>query len=197
MSIMVQGTLSVQRIIGANGEFSVGKLDCEIGVLNVKDPYLDQFATGAYTGRFGIAKVYAHGYSARTGAFIIEIRAVLDQYIIHTDEPDSLHDDIALRDEDPLQAEPSVPPAPAPMSEPPVCEPVVTPADFGVPDEEQAMDPIAELFGELWPLGREVKLDPTSIRSDGEGHRKRCQYLKSEGYTFRASTQSWHLTSGA
>lgn len=193
MSIMVHGTLSVQRIPSVNGEFSVGKLDCELGMLNIKDPHLDQFETGAYTGRFGIVKVYSHGYAARTGCFIVETRAVLDEYLIHSDEPGNLDDDIALRETDPLDSDRATTaerePAPSQHSHP---APQTVAPDTPEPMTEPG-DPIAELFGELWPLGYVVKLDPTSIRTDGEGHRKRCQYLKSQGYAFKASTQAWHF----
>ena len=52
-------------------------------------------------------------------------------------------------------------------------------------------DLLAELFGELWPLDAEVKLDPTTVRTDPENHRKRCNHLKQSGYAFKAKSQSW------
>lgn len=220
MSIMVNGTLSVQRISGTHGEFSVGKLECQLGVLNIKDPQLDQYETGKYPGRFGIEKIYPHGYMARTGCFIVEVRAVLNEYIIHSDEPDVLDTEVALKETDPLdapqerKAEPSPPVVPPPNENPvvrpqtpkPVSTPPprqkVSPLNTPLPGELKQnpstaqehgvdADPMIALFGELWPLGNVVKLDPTSIRSDAENHRKRCNYLVLQGYKFKASSQSF------
>lgn len=81
--VFVTGKLLVQKIQGQNGEFSVGKLESQIGPLTVKDPSLDQYPEGAYTGRFSISRIYSHGYSSRSGAFIVEVRAVIDEYLIH------------------------------------------------------------------------------------------------------------------
>lgn len=205
MTIMVNGTLSVQRINGIRGEFSVGKLKCDIGVLNIKDPQLDQYETGTYQGRFGIARVYSHGYAASTGCFIVETRAILDEYIIHSDEPGTLESEVALTEIDPLES-PSAPTAPAASVEPVSTVPAdqhakpridataisVKPESSAAPvSSAQKDDLLAELFGELWPLTNVVSLDPTTIRSDAENHRKRVQHLKSQGYLFKASSQSW------
>ncbi|MCR6651270.1 MAG: DUF3275 family protein [Cellvibrionaceae bacterium] len=204
MPVWVSGNLSVQRIHGVNGEFSVGKLDCEIGVLNIKDPYLDQFETGVYAGRFALSKVFSHGYAARTGCFIVETRALIDECIIYSDEPDSVDVNIALEEVDPLvsdpppaPAAPQLPRAPAKQKQSAVPAPsgtgIPTASDlFGQSAAVAQADPMEELFGELWPLGGIVKLDPTTIRSDPVGHRARVRYLTDHGYVFRASTQSYH-----
>jgi hypothetical protein len=207
MTIMVNGTLSVQRINGIRGEFSVGKLKCDIGVLNIKDPQLDQYETGTYQGRFGIARVYSHGYAASTGCFIVETRAILDEYIIHSDEPGKLEGEFALTEIDPLESPeatmaPATPDEPVPSASPAVdqqAKPPINKSGKSVKTEQSAApassapagDPLAELFGELWPLGETVMLDPTTVRSDPSNHRKRTQYLKSQGYNFKASSQSW------
>lgn len=199
MSVWVNGNLSVQRIQSVNGEFSVGKLDCDIGVLNVKDPYLDQFETGVYAGRFALSKVFSHGYAARTGCFIVETRALIDEYIIHSDEPESVDVNIALAEVDPLVSDP---PASLPAKSVETRKPIATPIPvaaiptasdlFGLSTAVVPADPMVELFGELWPLGTTVKLDPTTIRSDPVGHRARVRYLSEHGYAFRASSQSYH-----
>jgi hypothetical protein len=198
MSVWINGSLSVQRIQGVNGEFSVGKLDCEIGVLNIKDPYLDQFETGVYAGRFALSKVFSHGYAARTGCFIVETRALIDEYVIHSDEPGSVDVDFALSEVDPLDSDPPAAPAAKSVAtqKPTTAEipatAIPTAADlFGRSTAVVAADPVAELFGELWPLGSTVKLDPTTIRSDPVGHRARVRYLSEHGYVFRASSQSY------
>lgn len=207
MAIMVNGTLSVQRINGVRGEFSVGKLKCDIGVLNIKDPQLDQYETGTYQGRFGIARVYSHGYAASTGCFIVETRAILDEYIIHSDEPGKLESEVALTEIDPLES-PSAPTVPtAPVKPASTVAPAVdqhskpridTPEKSVKPEPSAEPVPsapkgdlLAELFGELWPLDDEVKLDPTTVRTDPENHRKRCNHLKQSGYAFKAKSQSW------
>lgn len=207
MTIMVNGTLSVQRINGIRGEFSVGKLKCDIGVLNIKDPQLDQYETGTYQGRFGIARVYSHGYAASTGCFIVETRAILDEYIIHSDEPGKLESEVALTEVDPLES-PSAPTVPtAPVKPASTVAPAVdqhskpridTPEKSVKPEPTAEPVPsapkgdlLAELFGELWPLDDEVKLDPTTVRTDPENHRKRCNHLKQSGYAFKAKSQSW------
>jgi hypothetical protein len=200
MSVWVNGNLSVQRIQSVNGEFSVGKLDCDIGVLNVKDPYLDQFETGVYAGRFALSKVFSHGYAARTGCFIVETRALIDEYIIHSDEPESVDVNIALAEVDPLVSDPPAsPPAKSvekmrkPSATSNAATAIPTASDlFGQSTAIVPADPMAELFGELWPLGTTVKLDPTTIRSDPVGHRARVRYLSEHGYAFRASSQSYH-----
>lgn len=199
MSIMLSGTLSVQRIAGSHGEFSVGKLDCALGILNIKGPELDQYETGKYKGRFGVERIYPHGYMTRTGCFIVEVRAILNEYIIHSDDPDELDDAVALTEQDPLESTPTVlpPVSPEPPAKPEAQPPVEKPQDLkpkaskAEPEPQKTVDPLAELFGELWPLGSSVTLDPTTIRSDAENHRKRTQYLKSQGYVFKASSQSW------
>lgn len=199
MSVWVNGNLSVQRIQSVNGVFSVGKLDCDIGVLNVKDPYLDQFETGVYAGRFALSKVFSHGYAARTGCFIVETRALIDEYIIHSDEPESVDVNIALAEVDPLVSDPPTAlPAKSVETRKPIATPIPaaaipTASDlFGQSTAFVPADPMAELFGELWPLGATVKLDPTTIRSDPVGHRARVRYLSDHGYAFRASSQSYH-----
>lgn len=214
MAIFVNGTLSVQRVSGTHGEFSVGKLECDFGVLNIKDPELDQYESGKYPGRFKIDRIFPNGYMTRTGCFIVEVRALVSEYIIHSDEPDALDTDVALTEVDPLEehkqaqvVKPMTPAAPpqAPTAGRPSRAAATTagssrqsPSSLTkaprIPSEPQARavdDPMMSLFGELWPLGDEVKLDPTTIRSDAENHRKRTQYLRQHGYVFKAQLQSW------
>lgn len=215
MSITLDGTLAVQRISGVNGDFSVGKLETEIGIFSIKDPHLDQFDTGKYAGRFIIDSIFPRGYMSRNNIFIVEIRAVVKEYIIHTDEPDELDADVGLTEEDPLDTAPSksVEAAVPATPQPPVALPLDNPASHATQSkhpvsvtpetakpvstqakessEQTPENTLESLFGELWPLGETVTLDPTTIRSDPVNHRKRTEYLKSQGYTFKASSQSW------
>lgn len=212
MTIMLEGTLAVQRISGVNGEFSVGKLETEVGVLNLKDPHLDQYEPGKYAGRFLVDRIFPHGYMSKTNCFIVEIRAFVREYIIHTDEPAELDTEVGLTEEDPLETavtvpEVSVPAIPQLADAVPLETPVQTSTlsqqpkpvpsanlkpEKAVQDQQgQPDDTLAELFGELWPLADTVTLDPTTVRSDAVNHRKRTQYLKSQGYLFKATSQSW------
>lgn len=54
-------------------------------------------------------------------------------------------------------------------------------------------DADAALFGEIWPLGEKVKLDPTVDRGVFRQQRDR---LKALGYTFRPLGQVWTFAIG-
>jgi hypothetical protein len=47
-----------------------------------------------------------------------------------------------------------------------------------------------DTFGELYPLGAEVKLDPTVGRNK---LRAQCDRLKTLGYKFQAARQIWAI----
>lgn len=210
MPITISGTLAVQRISGVHGEFSVAKLECDIGVLHVKDPQLDQYETGKYKGDFVIQRIYPHGYMAGTGCFIVKVMAIVNEFIIHNDEPDTLDTDVALKDQDPLESVIAAAPTQSPtdnrentnVGPSPLPESVAGALKLGsavttsATSDTSPADPVAVLFGELWPLGDIVKLDPTSIRSDTLNHRQRLEYLRKHGYEFRANIQSWVKVSG-
>ncbi|AYH44527.1 hypothetical protein CDA09_14205 [Azoarcus sp. DN11] len=76
VSITVEGTLNIKRIKGANGPFCVGDLLTDIGEFRVKDPILDQFEEGSYTGRYIIQRIFPWSY-ASNGRLVLEIRARL------------------------------------------------------------------------------------------------------------------------
>jgi hypothetical protein len=224
MTVSFEGTLAVQRITGVNGEFSVGKLETQEGIFSIKDPHLDQYETGKYAGRFLIDRIFPKSYMSRTNCVIVEIRAVVKEYIIHSDDPAVLDYDVGLTEQDPLET-PSVvvpetaipattpPPGDLPQDLParkftpskqqkPVIEanhePEASQAD-GNPHPPLLDNPdasLAALFGELWPLADTVQLDSTTVRSDPVNHRKRTQYLKLQGYVFKATSQSWVKKSG-
>jgi hypothetical protein len=48
--LQVNGTLTVKKIHGAKGAFSVGDLVTEVGTFKIKDALLDQFEEGRYQG---------------------------------------------------------------------------------------------------------------------------------------------------
>jgi len=87
---------------------------------------------------------------------------------------------------------------PDPIDEPPA--PVAQPSDAAgaadeavAGDETESVEPdeetrLAELFGELWPLGPELKLDPTVDRAR---FRRQRDALKELGYRFQPVGQTW------
>jgi len=70
-------TLKVKKIRqGRYGDFCVADLSTEIGDFKVKDPLLDQFEDGDYTGTVWISEIYLAQYIA-WGKGVTEIRARL------------------------------------------------------------------------------------------------------------------------
>lgn len=171
--IKLDGSLSLKTINGRYGLFNVGILSTDIGEFSVKDAMLDQYDEGVYQGSFAISQVFAAGNSISGGRFIVETRATLDSISLEV-----------IKD---LPDEAPVPDVPAdPIDEQPKREPL--PANVQSTDDD---DPTA-LFGLLWPLGEQVKLDPTIDRAE---LRRQCDYLKAHGYTFNPKGQAWTKTS--
>lgn len=181
MSIKLKGVLHIQKIQGRYGEFSVGKLDTDIASLSLKSPELDQFDCGSYKGDFLVSKIYSRGYMTNTGSFVVELRADVSDYIFLTDDVEKLHSDFSVKDIDHLEESESTSTHDnLDNSQDPELE----------PEPENGID-YRELFGELWPLGSEVVLDPTNIRSDPKNHRLRVAYLNSKNYEFKPATQKF------
>ncbi|MBA1446629.1 MAG: DUF3275 family protein [Chromatiales bacterium] len=172
--IKLRGTLSVRTINGRNGDFNVGRLATEIGEFAVKDPELEQYDEGRYEGEFGVDQIYPTSYVAG-GRMVMEVRARISLWAL-----DGI-DDLRPEDEAPITE-------PDPVDEAPV--PVTPPASEA--DDEPTVDASDEalitLFGTLWPLSDEVKLDPTV---DRPRFRTQKDHLKSTGYKFRPLDQAW------
>ena len=87
-------TLRVKKIRQTrNGDFCIADLSTEIGEFKVKDPLLDQFDDGEYTGTVWISEIFLSQYIA-WGKGVTEIRARLHDLQIdgmeelsHQDEP--------------------------------------------------------------------------------------------------------------
>lgn len=75
MPIAIRGTLRVKSVQGRAGTFSVGDLKTDIGKFRIKDPTLDQFQAGVYTGQFWISEIFHSSYVTDNGHMIIELRA--------------------------------------------------------------------------------------------------------------------------
>ena len=201
MTVTVEGTLKVKIIHGSRGAFSVGDLTTSIGSFNVKDPVLDQFEEGTYSGRFVIETIYAWSYSAR-GRSVVEVRAKLADLMIDESQdgsPGTAPVEPDPADEPPFESSPAQSPA--------LPEPAVEPAE--APDHDDAPAPSADpdgatntaesdlidLFGDSLAQAisqREpVKLDPTIDRMR---FRLQRDHLKNGGrnYGFIPDDQTWY-----
>ncbi|MDZ7922876.1 MAG: DUF3275 family protein [Marinagarivorans sp.] len=201
--ISIPGTINIRTLAGRFGEFNVGTLQCSLGTFTVKDSTIDEFYEGSYTGTFFIETIGPNSYLA-SGRLVVEVRAKLNAILLNDDalpaEPETLERD-AMEDE--VVQPPHIAEV---IDSSPVAEPLCIPAIPVVDDEPQAhadnglsgngssgnglSGEMAKLFGELWPLAASVKLDPTIDRAV---FRTQKDHLKSIGYRFQASTQTWML----
>lgn len=247
-TVIVPGTLVIRDIQKrAGGSFKVGKLSTHIGQFEVKNPELDQYEPGTYSGNFCIDKIFPSHYIAG-GKIVIEMRAVLSCFVLAGFDTET--GEVEPLDVDPADTEEAAPasstPAPATDSAQGVSQeaapvtstsapepefttrthrlvptrnrgyvgvevdndgnPIAVPADSVPADETPAPDSMKvmsveeekafreaqldkELFGEdLYPLGTEVKLDPTVGRAK---LRSQCDRLKGLGFKFQAARQTW------
>ena len=186
----VNGTLTVKKIHGAKGAFSVGDLVTEVGTFKIKDALLDQFEEGRYQGAFAISSIYLSSYIWR-GKSMTDIRANLVD--VQLDEVGDVAPEVAPpQDEpDPIEEEAArskTTPVIEPIAETTVV--VVTPA--GQVDVDPALEALVKLFGaelgaKVWK--REgIKLDPTVDRGL---FREQRDHMKELGYRFDAKAQAW------
>lgn len=198
--LSIQGDLYIRTIKSRNGPFNVGKLVSAYGDFAVKDPLIEELDEGAYRGHFGIAKFFVYHQLLPTGALIVEQRVRLGGMWL--DDVDRLPSDepIGAEERDPIDEKPAeAPPAPPADPQPaaPV-EPASSPLEAGAADtadepappasDPPAKDPLAALFADLWPLGPEVKLDPTVDRAV---LRQQTAALRHLGYQYALTKQLW------
>ena len=214
-TVIVTGTLMIRDIPKrAGGSFKVGKLSTHIGQFEVKNPELDQYEAGTYSGNFCIDKIYPSHYVAG-GKIVIEMRAVLSCFVLAGFDEDTGEVENSI-EVDPIDEETptvTVTPvatvveaaedvAPASGDAAPVADDDASASDNDAADtddtkavmsveeerafREQQMD--KDTFGEFYPLGAEVKLDVTVGRTK---LRAQCDRLKSLGYKFVAARQVW------
>lgn len=201
-TVIVPGTLMIRDIPKrAGGSFKVGKLSTHIGQFEVKNPELDQYEAGTYSGNFCIDKIYPSHYIAG-GKIVIELRAVLSCFVLAGFDEQTT--DMEPLDVDPADEEAV---APANGNTAPEAEPDAAPVDSATNAETEAATAATgvmtleeekqfretqldkELFGDdIYPLGHEVKLDPTIVRTK---LRAQCDRLRSLGYRFVAARQVW------
>lgn len=172
--VKLDGQLVVKTINGRNGPFNVGKLFTDIGEFAVKSPKLEEMEEGQFPGVFLINKIFPSSY-VHGGRIIAEIRADVAEFV--------------FRDKEALTAPavPELPAEPDPLDEEttaPVDKPSTATASTST---EPDTDP-ATLFGEIWPLGQQVRLDATVPRAV---LRAQTSYLKAHGYRYVPSEQIW------
>lgn len=207
--IKLPGRLTVRTIHGRNGPFNVGRLATSIGEFVIKDPQLDQFSEGMFDGEFLLLEIRPASYFA-SGRMVVEVRAKVGEMLLTDDGMlvTQLGPRFDFAEVDPMEEEatpqpPVSPPTeatPAPAEPPAPLTPATASQDSAseasvpgpqAPDAQttgQEVDPDAELFGLLWPLGQSVKLDPTVDRAL---FRRQVSRLKALGYRFQAPTQTW------
>lgn len=182
--IKMSGVLTIKAIDGRNGRFNIGRLITELGEFTVKDTLLEQYDPGKYEGDFGISRIYPYSYAAN-GGVKVEIRACVETVALAGIEQLSPEEAMASQPEtDPLDETPVASKAPSSASSERQEKSV---ADKQRGDSSNGDDD-AQLFGELWPIGAEVKLDPTVDRALFRAQRDR---LKALGYRFQAIGQVW------
>lgn len=205
--IKIPGRLFVKTIHGRHGPFNVGRLATSIGEFVIKDPQLEQFSEGQFSGEFLVLEIRPASYFAG-GRLVVEVRARVGEMLLSDNgvlvsQSDKPHFDSS--EIDPLEEEattqpqtPPVQPQPQPMQQRqfqpvrpkeslPAAPPAATPQNVP-PVQNETDNPDMKLFGLLWPLGNTVKLDPTIERAV---FRSQVSRLKEMGYQFQSKTQTW------
>lgn len=201
--ISILGQLAIRTISGRNGPFNVGKLVTSIGEFVIKDSQLDQYTEGKYDGTFAVSQIrpsyYTHG-----GRLVVEIRAELggmtleDVSDLSVDEVAQMSSTVAdpLDEEKPSslaeQRQPSK--RRTPVAGPPPQDDTpfgMSPSSPAPAANDSSAD--AELFGTVWPLGAEVKLDTTV---DRQRLRAQSNRLNELGYHMDFKRQLWERPSG-
>ena len=187
--IKISGALNIRTIHGRNGDFNVGRLITEIGEFAVKDALIEEYEEGRYEGDFGITGIYPAHYIAG-GRLVVEIRARLETISLSGIDDLTPEDAAAAVEPDPIdeEAKAAPPASPDTQAQPePIASAESTPTALEPEDPEADLK---QLFGELWPIGARVKLDPTVGRAL---FRRQKDTLKQMGYRFAAVGQYWEL----
>ncbi len=202
--IILEGNITNKVITGANGDFSVGNFNTEVGQFKIKSQLLDQFEEGDYQVQVSVVKLSLNTYVVkRSGITITEIVADIDAInVIDADiksvtvesiEPDASVDEIKADKARVTTEKKAVvktdhqKPKKANKSETVLnTQKTKIPVTPGMEGDDEKQLP--ELFGHLWPLTENVKLDTTLPRTLII---KQKDYLYNQGYTFDLKTQIW------
>lgn len=173
----LRGNIDIRTINGRNGPFNVGTLTTSLGEFRIKDACIDEFDVGRYAGEFTLERIYPASYFAGP-RLIVEIRAKLAEMVL---------DDV---DELPTENDQEPDPADEPDPTPEPASPVAAEPDHGSQplSDEPSDERLKSLFGELYPLQAQVKLDPTV---DRQRFRAQRNALKDLGYRFDFENQVW------
>ncbi len=172
--VTVKGRMVVNVIDGRNGQFSVATLYSEIGDFVVRYEGLDQYNAGTYEGEFVIRDLDVRIRAFGVGKIIEPVAYLQDLVLDNADE--GLQETIPDAIPDPADDEPK------PRSK----------ASLGLESKahgDYSHDELKQLFGKIWPLDEQVKLDPTVGRAI---FRAQKEHLKSVGYMFDPTDQVWH-----
>lgn len=171
--IILEGNITNKVISGANGDFSVGNFQSTIGQFKIRSTLLDQFDEGEYQVRVTVKKIDLRSYmSKRNGIIITEMELDIHHLEmikgdIKTVQQESIEPDASIADES-LLSDSTRPDKnllltqsknKAPAQKDSKAEPTEKPESSA-----DNTDDLRKLFGHLWPLGDEVKLDTTLPR---------------------------------
>ncbi len=194
--IKLPGTLIIRIINGMYGDFRVGQLLTEVGGFAVKDPMFDQYDEGRYEGDFVISKIYNGPYTV-SNRVVVQLCADIDSVVLSSAAVEQQEDEAF--EQDPIEKEQSLSSSDLEVSketQPSDQSAIATleddsannEGDLGYADTNEAE--LRDLFGLLWPLGQNVKLDSTVDRAVLRQQRDKLDEL---GYTFKAVGQIWLL----
>ncbi len=170
--IIVPGTLFVDSHQREGKAVKSSWLECSIGRFNVKYLHLNSLQDGQYKGFFTIAQIIQGCYDYN-GKYYFEVEAILNE-IAFTYPTNSLTDVPSLVKEKRVEKTSD--------NKEPLGKNKNTLLEEDAPDDE-------DLFGSLWPLKDQVKLDTTYDRSR---IRAQCERLKQLGYLHNAEEQVWY-----
>ena len=178
----INGVLTIRTIQGRNGPFNVGRLITDLGEFSVKDTLLEQYEEGRYEGNFNVTQIFPSSYLAG-GRFVVEVRATIKS--LNLDGVDDLkpEDKEVASEPDPADNQPELTKTATPAH---ADQPAEVSTESGGEHDDDGGD--EALFDSLWPLGTQVKLDPTVDRLKFRLQRNR---LKDLGYTFDPREQIW------
>lgn len=197
--ISLPGTLVILQKQGKYGTFNKAKLVTSIGDFTIKDKRVEQYEEGKYDGTFIIIEIKPYSYLYQNRA-VYEIQARLGGMALNdnttlTDEDKSLtatleHDPVSdeqlsteLNEGHHKDTEHSKP-----------SDNLLSPGDKtkqidGTVTSSSSDSNDEELFGILWPLGEQVKLDSTEDRLRIRAQKERLHKLD---YKFDFKTQIWN-----
>lgn len=176
--ISISGELVITTRMGKYGNFNVAKLFTSIGEFSLKDnKLLEQYEAGKYEGSFVIKQIKSSSYSYGNRVVIeccayIEDMDLVNSFNLNEADSEIIH-----------------------ISEDPICQRESSEVQK-VNSEHQPEETMiihssddAELFGFLWPIGDQVKLDSTEDRLKIRSQKKRLIEL---GYCFDYKSQCWN-----